>query len=77
MQFAIILGKYKANAKELALSIVAGMILSLIILFWQVSGVLEKVLISSPKEFLESSLAFALLLLGVASAMETIKQEDT
>ncbi|MCO6040533.1 hypothetical protein [Thermococcus alcaliphilus] len=76
MNFYITLGRHKITPKEFALSIISGIVISLTILFWQIVGVIEKPLITSIKGFSESSLGFALLLIALVSAIETIKQHN-
>lgn len=74
MGFYIIIGKCKMTGRDLGLSIAFGIFISVIILFWQFVGFIDRPLISSPWGFLASSMGFALFTLGLAGSLETIQQ---
>jgi|Wag4MinimDraft_14_1082654.scaffolds.fasta_scaffold01128_4 hypothetical protein len=74
MRFQVTIGKHTITLSDIVLSIVSGAFISVIILFWQFTGLIEKPLIHSPGDFLVSTLGFALFTLGFASAIETIEQ---
>lgn len=74
MRFYITIGKCKMTVRDLGLSMVFGIFISVIILFWQSVGFVDRPLIHSLWSFLVSSLGFALVALGLAGFLETIQQ---
>ncbi|MCA6213505.1 hypothetical protein GQS78_04315 [Thermococcus bergensis] len=74
MNFYIIIGKYKLTRRDFGLGIVIGMLITLIILFCQFVGLIDKPLISSPEDFLVSLIAFALSTIVLVGMLENIRQ---
>jgi len=74
MKFYVTLGKCKITLKDIMLSIVSGVFISIIILLWQLVGLIERPLVYSVGSFIGSSLGFALLIIGFAGFLGTIEE---